>query len=171
MIIMTEKLALSALVRNRAGVLQRVVGLLARRGYNIQSLTVCDTENDDFSRMTIVAQVEPSQFNQVEQQILKLEDVMSIVRLTEENVISSELLLIKVHCVNKDRAKVLKTIGAYGARVKDIGHITITAELTGESARIDEFISAMSAHGIVELSRSGMTALESGDKAINEKQS
>ncbi len=157
------------MVHNRAGVLQRVVGLVSRRGYNIQSLTVCETETDGLSRMTIVALVEPSQFSQVEQQILKLEDVISVIRLTEDNILSSELLLVKVHCLNRDRAMVLKTIGAYGARVKDIGHITLTAELTGESSQIDSFIAAMSAHGIVELSRSGMTALERGDRAINEK--
>ena len=79
---------------------------------------------------------------------------------------SSELLLIKVHALNKDRTRVLKTINGFGAKVKDIGHATITAELTGLSSLIDTFIGKMTKYGIIELSRSGLTALESGDKSI-----
>ena len=138
---MTQKLTVSALVRNRSGVLLRVAGLFARRGYNIRSLTVSE---------------------------LKLEDVIKVAHLEEGKLVSSELLLIKVHCLNKDRPQVLKTVIAYGARVKDIGHTMLTAELTGEPERIDAFIADMSVHGIAELSRSGITALESGDTVIND---
>lgn len=165
---MTQKLTVSALVRNRSGVLLRVAGLFARRGYNIRSLTVSETEHPEFSRMTVVAEVEPEQVSQVEAQLLKLEDVIKVAHLEEGKLVSSELLLIKVHCVNKDRSQVLKTVIAYGARVKDIGHTMLTAELTGEPERIDSFIDDMSVHGIAELSRSGITALESGDTVIND---
>ena len=151
---MTQKLTVSALVRNRSGVLLRVAGLFARRGYNIRSLTV--------------SEVEPEQVKQVEAQLLKLEDVIKVAHLEEGKLVSSELLLIKVHCLNKDRPQVLKTVIAYGARVKDIGHTMLTAELTGEPERIDAFIADMSVHGIAELSRSGITALESGDTVIND---
>ena len=154
---MTQKLTVSALVRNRSGVLLRVAGLFARRGYNIRSLTVSETEHPEFSRMTVV-----------EAQLLKLEDVIKVAHLEEGKLVSSELLLIKVHCLNKDRPQVLKTVIAYGARVKDIGHTMLTAELTGEPERIDAFIADMSVHGIAELSRSGITALESGDTVIND---
>jgi len=163
---MTEKITISALVRNRAGVLLRVAGLFARRGYNIGSLTVCETENPDFSRMTVVSQGEPAQMRQLEKQLLKLEDVVKVLHLREGKLIASELLLIKVHCLNRDRPAVLQTITACGARVKDIGHSTLTAELTGESVLIDRFIREMSRHGIAELSRSGLTALETGDATI-----
>ena len=159
---MTQKLTVSALVRNRSGVLLRVAGLFARRGYNIRSLTVSETEHPEFSRMTVVSEVEP------EAQLLKLEDVIKVAHLEEGKLVSSELLLIKVHCLNKDRPQVLKTVIAYGARVKDIGHTMLTAELTGEPERIDAFIADMSVHGIAELSRSGITALESGDTVIND---
>ena len=157
---MTQKLTVSALVRNRSGVLLRVAGLFARRGYNIRSLTVSETEHPEFSRMTVVSEVEA--------QLLKLEDVIKVAHLEEGKLVSSELLLIKVHCLNKDRPQVLKTVIAYGARVKDIGHTMLTAELTGEPERIDAFIADMSVHGIAELSRSGITALESGDTVIND---
>ena len=165
---MTQKLTVSALVRNRSGVLLRVAGLFARRGYNIRSLTVSETEHPEFSRMTVVSEVEPEQVKQVEAQLLKLEDVIKVAHLEEGKLVSSELLLIKVHCHNKDRPQVLKTVIAYGARVKDIGHTMLTAELTGEPERIDAFIADMSVHGIAELSRSGITALESGDTVIND---
>lgn len=161
-----QRVYLSALVYNRTGVLLRVAGLFARRGYNVVSLTVSETESPEFSRMTIVSDVESFKVAMVEQQLSRLEDVLNVVCLNTSNFISSELLLIKVHAINKDRTKVLKTINGFGAKVKDIGHTTITAELTGLPSLIDKFIEKMDKHGIIELSRSGLTALESGDKSI-----
>lgn len=161
-----QRVYLSALVYNRTGVLLRVAGLFARRGYNVVSLTVSETERPEFSRMTIVSDVESFKVAMVEQQLSRLEDVINVVCLNTSNLISSELLLIKVHAINKDRTKVLKTINGFGAKVKDIGHTTITAELTGLPSLIDKFIEKMDKHGIIELSRSGLTALESGDKSI-----
>ncbi|NLA77023.1 MAG: acetolactate synthase small subunit, partial [Clostridiales bacterium] len=130
---MTQQLTLSALVRNRSGVLLRVAGLFARRGYNISSLTVCQTEDESFSRMTIVAQAQPEDFGQIEQQLLKLEDVVRVLHLDSGHTVSSELLLIKVHALNKDRPNTIRVVTEFGARIKDIGHKTITAELTGET--------------------------------------
>ena len=146
----------------------RVVGLFSRRGYNIQSLTVSETEDPRFSRMTIVSEAAPVTFRQMEKQLLKLEDVVKVIRLEEDHLIASELALVKVRSLNKDRPAVLRTISKHGARVKDIGHRTITAELTGATDRIDSFIEDMALHGIVEMSRSGMTALESGDEGIRD---
>ncbi len=162
----TKRLYLSALVYNRTGVLLRVAGLFARRGYNVVSLTVSETESPEFSRMTIVSDVEEYKVTMVHQQLSKLEDVINVVALDEGQTIQSELLLIKVHALNKDRKRVLKTINGFGARVMDIGHTTITAELTGLPSLIDKFIDKMEKHGICELSRSGLTALESGDRNI-----
>lgn len=165
-----EKLSLSALVYNHAGVLLRVVGLFSRRGFNIQSLTVSETEDPRFSRMTIVSEAEFVTFRQIEQQLLKLEDVVKVMRLEDGKTVSCELALVKVHALNKDRSSVLKTISRHGARVLDIGHYTITAELTGESQQVDSFITDMANHGIVEMSRSGMTALEAGDRSIKDRE-
>ena len=161
-----ERIFLSALVYNRTGVLLRVASLFARRGYNVISLTVAETENPVYSRITIVSDVEPHKFLQVERQLSKLEDVIKVVKLNESRLVSSELLLIKVHATNSQRTAVLKTINGFGAKVKDIGHTTITAELTGLPSLIDKFIGKMTKHGIIELSRSGLTALESGDTHI-----
>ncbi len=162
----TKRIYLSALVYNRTGVLLRVAGLFARRGYNVVSLTVSETESPEFSRMTIVSDVEEYKVTMVEQQLSRLEEVINVICLDESQTIQSELLLIKVHALNKDRTKVLKTINSFGAKVKDIGHTTITAELTGLPSLIDKFIDKMTKYGIIELSRSGLTALESGDKSI-----
>lgn len=166
---MTERLVLSALVDNHYGVLQRVAGLFSRRGFNITSLTVCETEDPRVSRMTVVSQSEPETFRQIEKQLLKLEDVRKVVRLNHENAISSELLLIKVSALNKDRPAVLEAVGKYGARVKDIGHTTMTIELTGISSRIDKFISSMEDFGIIEMARTGFTALQRGDAGIKDE--
>ncbi len=161
-----KRIYLSALVCNRTGVLLRVAGLFARRGYNVVSLTVSETESPEFSRMTIVSDVEEYKVTMVQQQLSRLEEVINVICLDESQTIQSELLLIKVHALNKDRTKVLKTINSFGAKVKDIGHTTITAELTGLPSLIDKFIDKMTKYGIIELSRSGLTALESGDKSI-----
>ena len=162
----TKRIYLSALVYNRTGVLLRVAGLFARRGYNVVSLTVSETESPEFSRMTIVSDVEEYKVTMVMQQLSRLEEVIKVINLDEGHAIQSEILLIKVHALNKDRKRVLKTINGFGARVMDIGHTTITAELTGLPSLIDKFIDKMEKHGICELSRSGLTALESGDRNI-----
>jgi len=166
---MAEKLLLSALVNNHSGVLLRVAGLFSRRGFNIKSLTVCETENPAFSRMTIVSEADESTFRQIEQQLLKLEDVRKVIRIEPEKLVASELLLVKVKASNSQRPAVLKAIAKYGARVKDIGHNSITSELTGLPSVIDEFIQELEMHGILELSRSGITALESGDVSITDE--
>ncbi|MCC8022205.1 MAG: acetolactate synthase small subunit [Clostridiales bacterium] len=166
---MTEQLILSALVDNHSGVLQRVAGLFSRRGFNITSLTVCETEDHNYSRMTIVSQAEPETFRQIEKQLLKLEDVRKVVRLDSDNAISSELVLVKVSALNKDRPAVLDVVARFGARVKDIGHTTMTLELTGLSYRLDKFISRVEPFGILEMARTGFTALERGDVCIKDE--
>ena len=103
-----ERIFLSALVYNRTGVLLRVASLFARRGHNVISLTVAETENPVYSRITIVSDVEPHKFLQVERQLSKLEDVIKVVKLNESRLVSSELLLIKVHATNSQRTAVLK---------------------------------------------------------------
>lgn len=166
---MTEQLILSALVYNHSGVLQRVAGLFSRRGFNITSLTVCETEDPEFSRMTIVSQSDPEDFRQIEKQLLKIEDVYKVVCLESETSISSELVLVKVSALNKDRPAVLEVVDKFGAKIKDIGHTTITTELTGISSRIDKFIIRMEDFGIVEMARTGFTALNRGDNGIKDE--
>lgn len=157
------------MVENHSGVLQRVAGLFSRRGYNISSLTVCETEDPAFSRMTIVSQADPDTFRQIEKQLYKLENVKKVVKLDNTNSISSELVLLKVSALNRDRPAVLDVVSKFGARVKDIGHTTITIELTGVSPRLDDFINSMEQFRIVEMARTGFTALNRGDVCIRDE--
>lgn len=167
---MKEKLILSVLVDNESGVLQRVASLFSRRGYNIESLTVSETENSDFSRMTIETKTEPENFRQIKRQLLKLEIVKKVSELTEENSVSSELLLIKVKAEGISQKNELLAFNVkYGARVLDISHETITLEFTGTGDTIDEFVKYLEENfGIVELARTGITSLQRGEGSFTD---
>jgi len=163
-----KRTVISALVDNHSGVLVRVAGLFSRRGFNIDSLTVCETENPLYSRMTIVVPGDYTTIKQVVRQLAKLEDTKKILILDKETTISSELLLVKVQTENGERASVLKTAQAYGAKILDTAAKSVTLELTGSSQDIDVFIGHLERNGILELARTGMTALSAGDGTINQ---
>ncbi len=166
---MAEKLTLSVLVDNQSGVLQRVASLFSRRGYNIKSLTVSETEDPSFSRMTIVTETEPEMIRQIEMQLIKLEIVKKVAVLTYDNAVSSELLLIKISAKGIDKKNALIEINRkYGARIMDVTLESITVELTGRPEIIDEFISVIADFGIIELARTGVTSLERGADSFTE---
>ena len=158
---MKEKLVLSVLVDNESGVLQRVASLFSRRAYNISSLTVSETEDPNFSRMTIETNTEPENFRQIKRQLLKLEIVEKVSELTPDNSVSSELLLVKVHAQEKNA--LLAFNAGYGARVLDISAETVTLEFTGAGEMLDAFIQRLEQRfSIVEMARTGVTSLERG---------
>ncbi len=148
---MKEKLVLSVLVDNESGVLQRVASLFSRRAYNISSLTVSETEDPNFSRMTIETNTE-------------LEIVEKVSELTPDNSVSSELLLVKVHAQGIPEKNALLAFNAgYGARVLDISAETVTLEFTGAGEMLDAFIQQLEQRfSIVEMARTGVTSLERG---------
>ncbi len=167
---MKEKLVLSVLVDNESGVLQRIASLFSRRGYNISSLTVSETEDDAFSRMTIETNTEPENFRQIKRQLSKLEIVKKVSALTDENSVSSELLLVKVKAkgINEKNA-LLAFNGKYGARVLDVSLETLTLEFTGRGETIDEFVDYLYKNfGIVELARTGITSLQRGEGSFTD---
>lgn len=165
-----EKLVLSVLVDNVSGVLQRVASLFSRRGYNISSLTVSETEDASFSRMTIEIYTEPENVRQIKTQLLKLEIVKKVAELTEEKSVSSELLLIKVKASGVEEKNSLLALNMrYGARVLDVSETTITLEFTGAGATIDKFIDELeNDFGIVELARTGITSLARGEGSFTD---
>lgn len=165
-----EKLVLSVLVDNVSGVLQRVAGLFSRRGYNISSLTVSETEDPAFSRMTIESYTEPENFRQIKAQLLKLEIVKKVAELTDDKSVSSELLLIKVSAAGVEKKNALLALNMrYGARVLDVSMTTMTLEFTGTGATIDMFVEEIeSSFGIVELARTGITSLERGEGSFTD---
>lgn len=158
----------SVLAVNSPGVLLRVSGLFYRRGFNIDSIVACKTENPHFSRLTIVASGDEATFTQLIRQLLKLEDIKKVKVLTVDESSSSEMLIVKVSAEGSMRNAVLKTIQAYGARVLDIGDSTITIELTGQTEEIDEFLENIEGFGILEMARTGITAIQRGDLTIHD---
>ncbi len=167
---MKEKLVLSVLVDNESGVLQRVASLFSRRGYNISSLTVSETEDEAFSRMTIETYTEPENFRQIKRQLSKLEIVKKVGELTEENAVSSELLLVKVKAQGVDNKNAILAYNLkFGARVLDVSLTTITLEFTGSGETIDEFVDYLDENfGIVELARTGVTSLQRGEGSFTD---
>lgn len=167
---MKEKLILSVLVDNESGVLQRVASLFSRRNYNISSLTVSETEDPNFSRMTIETNTEPENFRQIKAQLKKLEIVKKVAELTDETSVSSELILVKVKAKGIPQKNALLAFNMrYGARVLDMSLETITLEFTGTGETIDRFVDYLENHfGIVELARTGITSLARGEESFIE---
>lgn len=156
----------TALVSNKSGVLTRISGLFSRRGYNINSLQVCATENPEFSRMTIVAEADDSTIKQITRQLDKLVDVKKVGLLNPAQAVCRELLIIKLKMEPSDRPEIESTCNIYKAKMIDLSPSSLIAELTGEPNKIDAFISVVSHYGIIELVRTGLTALERGDSGF-----
>jgi acetolactate synthase-1/3 small subunit len=150
---------LAVLVENHPGVLIRVAGLFTRRGYNIDSLTVCQTEDPEVSRMTIVVNGDDQVIEQVRNQLSKLVIVHTVTDLTGESVVDRELALIRVEVSAETRSVVLQTVEVFRGRVVDMGRSNITIELTGDIEKIDAFVHAIRPYGLLELVRTGKIAI------------
>jgi len=150
---------LAVIVENHPGVLIRVAGLFARRGYNIESLTVCRTEDPDVSRMTIVVNGDDQVLEQVRNQLSKLVIVHTVTDLTGKSVVDRELALVRVEVSAETRSVVLQIVEVFRGRVVDMGRSNITVELTGDIEKIDAFVHAISPYGLLELVRTGKIAI------------
>ncbi|MBO0894458.1 MAG: acetolactate synthase small subunit [Acidimicrobiales bacterium] len=150
---------LSVLVENKAGVLARVAGLFSRRGYNIYSLAVAPTDDERFSRLTIVVDVESSPLEQVTKQLFKLINVLKISELDPALATERELLLATVRAEAAQRSQVIELVGVFEGRIVDVGHDQLTVMLAGEPTQLDGFEELIRPYGIVELQRSGRVAL------------
>ncbi len=163
----TNKQAFSVLADNHPGVLLRMTGLFSRRGFNIDSVVACKTENPDVSRITVVVSGDEGIFTQVIRQLFKLEDIIKVEMLSLDDCTASEMVLVKVRSI-ADRTALLKLVQSFGARVLDIGDTTVTLELTGETTELDAFIEGIEPFGICEMTRSGVTLLQRGDATIHD---
>lgn len=161
---------LSILVENQAGVLSRVSGLFSRRGYNIDSLSVGETENPAISRMTIVVRGDDQILEQIKKQLNKLIDVIKVVELAPEQSVFRELALIKVKTDLSTRASVIEVVGIFRANIVDVASDSLTVEMTGDEAKIEAFINLMNSYSIVEVVRTGLTAIQRGHQALNEQE-
>lgn len=161
-----EKHVLSALVKNSSGVLSRVSGLFSRRGYNIDSLTVGRTEDPSISRMTITLMGDDNVLEQVKKQLNKLEDVVRVIDFKANESVYRELVLIKVKANAENRAAINETVKIFRSKIIDLSTDTLTIELTGDEDKISALINLMKEYGIQELVRTGVTALQRGEKTI-----
>jgi len=159
---MSEKFIISLIVDNHFGVLHRVAGLYAKRGYNIDSLAVGVTEDEDFSRITIVSTGDEYMREQVVRQLNKLQDVRAAVLLDRAGCVAAEHMLIKLRADTGNNAQISELINAFGGKLRDFGGGYVTAELTGDTERIDEFIEKAAGFGILEVCRSGNIAVALG---------
>jgi acetolactate synthase-1/3 small subunit len=150
---------LVVLVENKAGVLARVAGLFARRGFNIYSLAVAPTEDDRFSRITIVVDVASSPLEQITKQLFKLISVVKISELDPRDAVERELMLATVRADAATRSQVIELVGVFGGRIVDVGHDELTVSLDGEPHRLDDLEDLLRPFGIVELQRTGRVAL------------
>ena len=152
---------LSILVANNAGVLNKVAGLFARRAYNIDSLSVGETEDPNTSRMTIVVHADDLTLEQIKNQVSKLIDVIDVTVLRTATAVLREHVLVQVdHCSN--RADFMFVVETFRGNVVDISQNTLMAELTGSPSKISAFINNLKPFGIKSLVRTGVTGLERG---------
>ena len=159
---MNEKFIVGIIVSNHFGVLNRVAALYAKRGYNIDSLAVGETENPEYSRMTIVSTGDEYMKNQVLRQLEKLHDVKMVVLLQKDKAVSIEHMLIKLKVGGEGKAAISGLINDYGGNVMDFGGDFITAEISGSSEKIERFIDEAKNIGILEVCRSGLISMVNG---------
>ncbi len=162
------KFILSMLVKNEAGVLTRISGLFARRGFNIDSLSVGETQDHLTSRITIVATGDAYIREQIVHQLEKLYDVKVVELMDTEKTVARELLLVKVTASKDTRSQVLEAVTVFRAKVIDLTPETMTMELTGEKAKLDAFIAFLTPLGIIELCRTGVTAIGRGGYVLTQ---
>jgi len=160
---------LSLLVEDKPGLLTRVAGLFARRGFNIESLAVGPTEVAGLSRITVVVDEEAVQIEQITKQLNKLVNVIKIVELDESQSVQREHMLIKVRVDHQSRSHVLEAVSLFRARVVDVVTDAIVIEVTGDTGKIQAFLRVLEPYGIKEIAQSGLIAVGRGSKSITER--
>ena len=164
---MESKHIIGLLVHNHPGVLLRVTSLISRRGFNIDSLTVSPAGIEGFSRMTIRIN-DDSQVDQFINQMMKIVDVKKAELRPENNSVASELVLVKVSCNETNKNDIIAVTSLYHASVVNIGENSLTFRASGTPSQLDMLIRELSVYGILEMARTGIAALETGDKCLSE---
>lgn len=155
---------LSVLVENKPGVLTRVAGLFARRGFNIDSLVVAETENPAFSRMTITVDEQDQPVEQVTKQLHKLINVIKITTLDPADSVERELLMIKVKADGSTRSEIMQMVEIFRARIVDVTPEVLIIEMTGTRDKVSAFMDLIKPFGVVELMRTGRLAMGRGKR-------
>lgn len=156
---------ISVLVENRFGVLARIAGLFSGRGFNIESLTVSPTQDETFSRMTIVTSGDDAVLEQIDKQLSKLVEVVNVTDLTGGGFVARELMMIKVQATPATRSEIIQVANIFKANIVHVEHDVLIIEITGRSSKLDGFKDLMVPFGIVELARTGKVALARASEA------
>ena len=164
----TEKTkVISILVENKPGVLHSIANLFRRRSFNIESITVGPTEQTEIARMTITVNEDDKTIEQVVKQVAKLIDVLKVDELSQGNFVMRELALIKVKVPSsKQRSDIINCVDVFRGRIIDVSTESLTVEITGTPDKIHAFLKLMKTFGVIELARTGITALSRGSKSI-----
>ncbi len=157
---------LSVLVENKPGVLSRVTGLVSRRGFNIDSLSVGPTEDPTMSRITIIVNADELGYEQLNKQLNKLISVFKITDLTDQAAIDRELVLFKVNAAPERRSELIEIASIYHAKIVDVGRQSLTIEATGTDEALKDLEDLLRAYGIKEVTRTGMIAMSRSPKDV-----
>lgn len=153
---------LSVLVENKPGVLARIAGLFSRRGFNIDTLAVGPTDDENFSRMTIVLDAEEHSLEQITKQLHKLVNVVKITEFRQGEAVNRELVLYKVKSNAKNRAQIIEIADIFRAKIIDVSKDNVIIEVTGTRTKLQAIEDLLSQYGIIELARTGKVALSRG---------
>lgn len=161
-----RKQVYSLLVDNNPGVLSRISGLFSRRGYSIDSITAGTTADPRFTRITVVASGDELILEQIEKQVRKLVDVREIKLLQENESVCRELIMVKVSANASQRAEIISIADIFRAKIVDVEKNSLIIELTGSQSKLDGFLNLMDGFEILEIARTGITALARGSKDV-----
>jgi acetolactate synthase I/III small subunit len=166
----STKHTLVALVEDKPGVLNRMVSLFRRRGFNIASIAVGNSETASFSRVTFVVDGTPTMVEQVRKQLLgKVVEVVKVTDITDENIVVRELALIKVKAPSSARSEIIQIVDIFHAEIVDVTQEYLTIEITGAEDKIESLVDLLKPFGIKELARTGRIAMTCGSAAVGEE--
>lgn len=160
------KHTISVLVENKAGVLSRISGLFARRGFNIDSLAVGTTEDKNISRITLLVDGDDYVAEQVTKQLNKQIDVIKVRKLNQDEITRRELVLVKVRMSAAQRGEIIDIVKIMQGEIVDISHTTLTVEMSDKPEKIDLLVELLSHYNIVEVARTGIIALQKGAEIV-----
>ena len=163
-----QKFIISMNVNNQFGVLNRVAGMFSRRGFNIDSLTVGETEDPSISRMTVTMTGDEYARDQIIKQLNKLHDVKEIKEMDPDKSVTRELILIKVTADAKSRQDIMDAVNVFRNKIIDFSPNSVCMEITGESSKLDAFVELMKPYGIIEMCRTGMVSLDRGNISLKD---
>ena len=160
---------LSVLVENKPGVLTRIAALFSRRGFNISSLAVGETEHPEVSRMTVLVDADQLPLEQVTKQLNKLVEVLKVVELDETQTVERRIILVKVRVDAATRSHVIETAQLFRANVVDVAQDSLTIEATGRVEKLEALLAMLEPYGVKELVQSGLVAIGRGPRSITDR--